>query len=389
MKIVSILEDKRIKSTNIMAEISVKEYLEIAALIIENNEFQRRRVSSSKTVYSLLKTDLLNGCLIPPIVLALPHDGEVKNMAPEKIRDFVLEKRADLQILDGLQRTHTLIELSREINEKKDEAVLKKFQEQLIRIEIFIGINRIGILYRMLTLNTGQTPMSLRQQIEILYLDKLKGVASLPGISLIREIDGTQAAGLNQYNFKDIIDGYSSYLERNELPLGKADILENIKTLEQLSKENASDDIFPDFLETWHILMGRICTLLKDAVLNEDDFKFSLFGKDAIRVFKKEQVVAGFGAAVGKLKDYEIIKGFEDIKKMELFLREGETPESFLEFINAKLGWIRNNSKKIGNAQRNYFLYFFRELFNSQGDSYQDLFASAENAYNKYRSQND
>lgn len=36
-------------------------------------------------------------------------------------------------------------------------------------VEIYFKINRFGNLYRMLTLNTGQTPMSLRHQIEILY----------------------------------------------------------------------------------------------------------------------------------------------------------------------------------------------------------------------------
>jgi hypothetical protein len=38
----------------------------------------------------------------------------------------------------------------------------------------------------MLTLNTGQTPMSLRQQIEMLYFDYLDN-AGLPNVKFVRE----------------------------------------------------------------------------------------------------------------------------------------------------------------------------------------------------------
>ena len=48
---------------------------------------------------------------------------------------------------------------------------------------------------------------------------------------------------------------------------------------------------------------------------------------------------------------------------------------------------IRNTSKKIGNAQRMYFQYFFRELFNKDGDSFLDLEKAVSNGYEKYYSQ--
>lgn len=53
----------------------------------------------------------------------------------------------------------------------------------------------------------------------------------------------------------------------------------------------------------------------------------------------------------------------------------------------SKLDNIRENSKKIGNAQRMYFQYFFRELLNKENESYLDLDKAVYNGYEKYRSQ--
>ena len=74
MKIISTLTDSRIESTNLMVEVSVGDYLGLVENSLNNNEYQRRRVRSSNTVYSLMKRDFVDGCILPPIVLAL-RDG--------------------------------------------------------------------------------------------------------------------------------------------------------------------------------------------------------------------------------------------------------------------------------------------------------------------------
>lgn len=66
MEIASTLFDKRINAENILTEITISDYLKIAKKIVDSNEFQRAKVSNSKTVYSLLKKDLLAGCIMPP-----------------------------------------------------------------------------------------------------------------------------------------------------------------------------------------------------------------------------------------------------------------------------------------------------------------------------------
>ena len=56
---------------NLYVETTFGEYLSFADKIIKNNELQRKRVKTSKSVYALLKDDLKKGCVMPPLVLAV------------------------------------------------------------------------------------------------------------------------------------------------------------------------------------------------------------------------------------------------------------------------------------------------------------------------------
>ncbi len=67
-----------------------------------------------------------------------------------------------------------------------------------------MGIKRIGLLYRMITLNTGQTTMSTRHLMEILYHDYVG--ADLDNVRLLTDKNGP--VPLNDtihYNFKEIL----------------------------------------------------------------------------------------------------------------------------------------------------------------------------------------
>lgn len=55
MKVASKVKDGRINAVNVLLDMNIKEYLEVAGHIIKNNEFQRKRVKNSSTVYALLK----------------------------------------------------------------------------------------------------------------------------------------------------------------------------------------------------------------------------------------------------------------------------------------------------------------------------------------------
>lgn len=388
MKAVSCLPDSRINAHNVLVEIALGEYEGLISGVLDKNIFQRRRVRSSKTVYSLLRADLTKQCVIPPVVLALTSD--VADFDANDLSNFgqiLTRHQADLVILDGLQRTYTILDLLSDLRDKGDEATLAEVEDYKLRVEVYIGINRLGILYRMLTLNTGQTPMSLRQQIEILYLDYLD--TEIDGVELIREVDGRNATGVQQYNFKEIVEGFNAYLDRDELPIDKADILENISSLEKLSRENQSTELFEKYLKSFSGFVGAIEGQAEDVELSEDylEGNSSPFGKNFLQVFKKPQAMSGFGAAVGKLFDFGVLNGFDDViaATEDITL---DDPEMLLEEINNSLDWLKNNTKKIGNAQRSFFSFFFRDLFNPESDSHLDMVGACKTALRKYQAQN-
>lgn len=381
MKLLSKIPDGRVKCDNLLLEMSVGEYLRIAEAALVHNEFQRRRVKGSKTVYALLKEDLLKGCVIPPLVLS------VAAQATDDIDLFLDAQKDHLLILDGLQRTYTIIDVRNDLLAKNDEQELAKLLSLPLRIELYCGINRVGVLYRMLTLNTGQTPMSLRQQIEMLYLD-LTNVADT-GLTLVREVDGIPVTDLRQYNFKEVVEGFSSFLERDELPFDRADLLENIKGLDNLSKETGGQDVFKEFLVTTHEFIVKANELIGDNHLSKE-YKESNgipWGDNALEIFKRPQCLTGFGAALGRLKDVKVFENFEGARELISNINLTGSPESFLELMNDKMLDIKKRSKKIGNSQRLFFAYYFRELLNPEANNYLSLDGAIEPSYRKFESQ--
>lgn len=383
--------DQRINSWNLYVESTFGEYLKFAKKIINNNELQRKRVKTSKTIYSLLKNDLQKGCIMPPLVLALVKTDiiDVENPDQEKLLQYINENSRNVLLLDGLQRTYTLIDADAEM-EKKSEEEYQNFLKNKLRLEIYVEINKFGILYRMLTLNTGQTPMSARHQLEMLYSDMLN--TEFDGVKLVTDKDGKADPDENEFIFKNAIEGFNSYMNRNELPIDRQDILENVKMLENMSEEDVSEDLFKEFLETYIKLFGILRKITNNHVVDNDELiEYGIselpFGKKVSKIFSTSQSLTGFGAAVGKMKDLGIINAMTDISEMVDKLEKENEGYIWMMELLSKLDRIKASSKKIGNAQRMFFQYFYRELLNKESDSYLNLDAAVQNGYNKYYSQ--
>lgn len=391
MKLASKVKDGRINAVNVLLDMSIDEYLEVAGDIIKNNEFQRKRVKNSSTVYALLKKDLRCNCTMPPIVLAIKAEKMTHLLDPYNVDEEQIKKMfkpENLIILDGLQRTYTILELIEELKSEEDnQEELSKVLSNSIRIEVFLGINKIGILYRMLTLNTGQTPMSIRHQIEILYSDYSEH--NIEEVSLLKETDSKTIKRIGEYQFRDVIEGFNSYLDRNELGISRDQLLENIQNLEKLALENSSSDLFKDYILTYNSFVKKLDSFEEGWDISRSDVDINgVFGKNIMQIFTKSQVLSGFGAAVGKLKDLKIIEGFETIKdninSIVVSHNRELTFNQAMTNLLIKLDSIKNEAKKIGVAQRLFFTYFFRELFNHNSDSYLDIDSAINTGFDKY-----
>ncbi|MCW9681082.1 hypothetical protein FJR41_009750 [Dolichospermum planctonicum UHCC 0167] len=367
-----------------MTEISISEYLEIAKIILENNPFQRKRLKSSSSIYSLLKQDLKLGCTIPPLVLALSNENiEINNVDENQYLDYINSQREKLIILDGLQRTYTLLDAANELDAENNENK-RNFYDNRLRFEIYLGLNKIGILYRMLTLNTGQSPMSVRHQIEILYSNYLN--ENIPeGISLLKEVDEETPHQIGEYRFNDVIDGFTSYIVRDESSLDRRDLLESIKSLEKLALENPDKDLFQNYVITYNNLVKKIQQLAGNWKFDDQEIiSGKPFGSTVDKIFNKSQVMTGFGAAIGFLKDRKVINSFDDINNHIDSIQVINNDQNFLDQLIIKLDNISKTAKKIGNSQRMYFYCLFKELFNSSSESFLKVDESIESSYKTY-----
>ena len=364
--------DKKVNAYNQMYECSIKEYYELVKNILGNNEYQRRKVKSSSSIYSLLKEDLKQGCMIPPIVMAYVGENDsIIDLNSEETKKHLL-------ILDGLQRSFAILDIVNETQNLFDynESVL----DLPIRIELYTNINRMGILYRMLTLNTGQTRMSTRHQIEIIYSDYITH-SPLSNIQLIKEVDNDTPKSIGQYKFRDVIEGFTSYIECDYLTLDRQDLLDQVKTLTKLRNETEGVELFTKYIDTYHKFVVKMNYFFPNKI---EDICVSQFGSSVIEIFNKSQSLTGFGAAVGIMQEKGIINGFEIIQEYITKLYD-ENIKDGLETLLTNLDEIRRKAKKIGNDQRLYFHYLYRKLFDPEKDSFLDFSKSAIAAYKEYQ----
>lgn len=377
MKLLTTNKDDKINADNHLFEISIREYASIAKEIIYNNDLQRKRVKTSNRTYVLLKDDIKHGCVIPPIVLAIFTN--VKVVDADKIANNFRGFSNDLIILDGLQRTYTILDLLEEVG---DEDLSNRILELPLRVEIYTGISKVGVLYRMLTLNTGQTPMSTRHQIEILYSEYKNGIN---GLDFITEADSRQVVGDNEYRFNDVLDCFLSYITGDYFPIQKEDIIAIIKNLESLTKDDKQEDIFISLINLYHKLKIKVNELAPDWKYGTRENKVDkIFASSINELFTKVQFLAGFGGALSSLVKNSDNKKLQDFNDIVTKIDDENIMEG-LDLIIEHLDNIRTSAKKIGNEQRMYCFYLLRGLLNEVNDCYLNLFKSADQAYSFYK----
>lgn len=381
MKILTTTFDPKIVAYNHLLEMNIEEYSSIAIDILKNNDLQRKRVKTSNRVYSLLKDDIKTGCVIPSIVLAIfPTDKE--DTEDFNVTNLLQIRTAgkNLLILDGLQRTYTIFDLLSEV--QSDPEIYSKVKSLPLRIEVYSGISKVGVLYRMLTLNTGQNPMSTRHQVEMLYSDYKTG---FDGLVFITEAQDRVPSGNNEFRFSDILDGFLSYITGDYLPIEREDLVNTIKNLETLTKDDKKKDLFKHLIKTYnslreHLDSQSISWQFDDAI----SLKKRAFARSVNELFSKVQTMAGFGAALHFLIENELINDLGEINNLIPTIL-GHNIKDSLNIMITHLDDIQVSAKKIGNEQRMYFYYFIRSLFNKSNEGYLDVEKAVSQANKFYK----
>ncbi len=104
--------------------------------------------------------------------------------------------------------------------------------------------------------------------------------------------------------------------------MDRGELLENIKSLENLAKDVNQKDLFKDFLNSYNELVVKLCQITNNWGFNNDNYPYELnaqpFAKELSKIFSKSQAMTGIGAAIGVWFKDGTIKDFkEDINKIQ------------------------------------------------------------------------
>lgn len=353
--------DKKINSYNVMTQMSLSEYYELVKNSVKKNELQRPRVRSSKSIYANLKEDLRAGCIIPPIVLSLYSDKDVSRLDDAGLKAFIEGNKDHIFILDGLQRTYTIQDLLNESQSPHDS-------ETIIRVEIYLGLNREGVLYRMLTLNTGQTPMSLRHQIEIIYLDLLDNQNEY-NLRFIRDTEN-KPKDIDSYYFSEAIDAFTSYVSQDYLQITREKLLSTIESFDNLSNLKNDKDAFLDLMYVYTCFLKKMTSALEGIDVKEMMKEYvseHLFGETTLGIFNKSQPLTGYANAIARLIKQQVYDSIKDVADTIEGMNDDDLRQGVIDML-CYMDEIRRSAKKIGNAQRCFLYHYFKSLFDRNND---------------------
>ncbi len=194
-----ISHDAVIKSAFISAATTFDYALENIVPLLDR--FGEQRKAQNKKFYDRLRNDIVAGCVMPPITLAFVNSELSSATDTAILNEYVNNNIDDGYILDGMQRMITL----------KDASDMKGYVgNRTLYVNVIIAERYDLLLYRMITLNNGQKPMTARHQIEMLT----KGAVDLSETDLEvvseKQTEGTKIR--NAFRMSDIAEAYTAYL---------------------------------------------------------------------------------------------------------------------------------------------------------------------------------
>lgn len=362
LNIIGKTKDLRTGANVLYAEILAKEYIDLVGKNFDKFEIQRKRVDPKK--YSRLKDDFKKGALLPAITLAIEFsqvDKYIKLIEKDEYHQIkkLLEDNEQIYILDGLQRTYIINDLA------NDKVEFKAEQKLLLEIWFEKEINHL--IYRLIVLNSGQKPMTVRHQVELLFMTLKNSLCEdIEGLDLYAERDNAVRSKPKKFAFDRIVNAYYSFLtkspetDRDNLvvkKLNEDDILSSTET--ELNENYIS---FKKFL-------AKYCEI--------DEQVFRIYStSESLSSFKnwlsEENTMKAFFAAVSKFnidekREQRLIKALD---KLLNDLQKTAINTDILDFeqFNIIKSGIDSKKSNVGVALRKTVMDGFREYFMNEGD---------------------
>ena len=379
LKHLTIVKDKRSNCLSCMGITTIQDYIKYIEDIYKIKggiEGQRDalRTSSAIKIRKRMVEDIVKGTVLPPVVLGLllSHEDFIKINTAEPNKDVILEilsnaSDENISLIDGMQRTTAIIEAF-----KMSEDIANND----LRVEIWIVENLNNLMYRMLVLNTGQVPWTIRRQLEVVYGSLLKTIKnSVPEIEIYAIDDSKYRTDGGQYQGESIIELFIVFGSRKEKVNIKERVAEEFTRLDFIESTDKSD------LLSMFIRCLQIMYKVDKAFTRFESGKFAE-GKD---LFKSQPARIGFMAALaieifgrpgndrGEEAQLKILNRIENEVDDFIALVDKLTKEELeaflaLNILNECLN--DHNPSKVGDFERTFFKEAFyaliQEHFNTQ-----------------------
>lgn len=308
LQVLGLDYDRRIQSFMVSARADYEWYLAKTEGSEANLAIQRDIIKGSKP-YKNLRADLRMGCILPTVVLAVRNiDASVTQKYDVK-SGFIDASDADIEklqaalfdvtpdnvdIVDGLQRTNAL----RQTYQDLEETERSTFLSRSLRLEIWVQIPFYSLAYRMLLLNAGQRPMSMKHQIDILSGGLAQDLMDIRGIEIVKLKDHKRRVRPGQFHLSTLAQAFQAWVQKSPNVDRTNLVVETMvvdEALESLGIDLSSDstsqyrDSFREFVQ-WMV-----------------DLDFAV-GEENNRFFGNDTVVLGFSAAVGFIHRNELLR---------------------------------------------------------------------------------
>jgi hypothetical protein len=302
------------------------------------NRFSAQRKIQDKKFYQRLKRDILKGCLMPPLTIAFVDKKKTSFKNSKQLEEFVNQNIKRGYILDGIQRLNTL-------NSAREDNLLDL--RRPLYFHVIVAPSQDKLLYRMITLNNGQRPMTPRHQIEILT-QELFDFDNLE-IDVQTEKERAEKTIRGAFNLGDISKAYLAFLTHN-VHNDNTKIVD--EKMDQILVGRILDtDIRDDSLEFSDVLrlIDEFCqnkSVKRWLKVNNNLIGFSVGIRDSFKYMKNlspdeveeslklfEEGFSAINASKVNLGKYrrelsrEFIKNFEELSKKD----EEELLEHFIE----------------------------------------------------------
>jgi hypothetical protein len=375
MKILDISEDSKRKCFSMITKMTLREYYDLAKKSFDENgslEGQRGVIKKSAAAARIRKRmheDFSKGAIFPQVVIGVTQSTkEFKNFSSGMETSIDCFKGKNISIIDGMQRSN--IYFSNFVGNEDRE----------IRVEFWVADDSVQLLYRMLVLNTGQTPWNTRRQVEVVFSNLAKSIEDelhkqhpdykeMVKIAQIDENKKRTQAGI--YPLNSVIEMYLGFNTRNVKVQVSDELSEEYQRFDMMESIEMSDSL--KYFVTSFGLMCKLDFCLANNISNIGDKRQFGEGKD---IFASAPVRMGFIVAcaetiLGKISTKRTSEDMENRKNrlcdqidviVEKIDKEKDNPNFMeLELLNDVCDKLPKT--RFGDEMRRLFKNIFVEIF--------------------------